>query len=560
MIRRIVVALVLLATACAAPMAQRSGREPVTVGIFAFNDFHGHLEPERVFADPRGGSEAAERGGAARLATALAAARLRRPYSVTVSAGDLIGASPLASSLFLDEPTVAAMNRLGLDFNAVGNHEFDRGRAELLRMQNGGCDKHTARQPCAVEPFEGARFRFLSASTVTENGKTLFPATGLKRFGGGQNEVVVGFIGLTLRETPTLVTPEGVTGLTFGDEAAAINATVPGLKAEGADAIVVLIHQGGTAGDGGNPENCAGVGGPIMQILEKLDPRVDVVVSGHTHQAYICEFRGNGDRSVLLTSAGKYGELLTEIALTIDPVLNKVVASQAANTVLGGEIAPDPQIAAYVARYGGKAREVSARPIGRMSGPAERAEPSPDGIAAGGSLGNLVADAQLAATRKAGARIALTNPFGIRSNLRLPKGQTVTFGDIHAVQPFGNTLVTVSLTGTEITAALESGLDDGGPRQLLAVSAGLEIVIDPEAASGSRVRSVMLDGKRLDPAATYRVTVNSFLASGGDGFTAFAAGRDRVIGTGDLEALEAWLSATEVRSVPTESRVIVAKP
>ena len=546
MIRGVVILLALLVTACAAPITQRSADVPVTVGILAFNDFHGHLEP-----GPRGNA------GIARLATTLAAARMRFPNNVTISAGDLIGASPLVSSLFLDEPTVTAMNMLGLDFNAVGNHEFDRGRAELLRMQNGGCDRHASRPPCAIEPFAGAKFRFLSASTFTKNGRTLFPAMGIKQFGIGPNRVSVGFIGLTLKETQTLVTPEGVIGLTFGDEIAAINAAVPRLKAQGADAVVVLIHQGGSATEDRDSENCATVTGPIIHILQELDPRVDIVVSGHTHQAYICEFKGNGDRSVLLTSAGKYGELLTEIDLAIDPRTDRVIAKRAVNVMLDRRIAPDTAVATYVARYASAVREIERRPVGRLSGPAIRSAPHGNGLAIGGPLGNLIADAQLAATRKARARIALTNPRGIRSDLQQGDGQLTTFGEIYAAQPFGNSLMTLTLTGAEIRTALEQGLDDEGPRQILAGSAGFRVVVVPAAPAGSRIRSITLDDRPLDDTASYRVTVNSFLVSGGDGFAAFASGRERTVGTGDLDALEAWLSATDVLAVPDEARAII---
>src|SRR5688572_11540954 len=275
--------------ACAAPMATREplpplpGRQgPVEVQILAFNDFHGNLEPPQSTVTAKDAAGALVRvpaGGAAYMAGALNQLRQGRPYSITVSAGDLTGGSPFTSSLFLDEPTILAMNQLGLELNAVGNHEFDRGADELLRLQRGGCAKYTSREPCAVDrPFPGARFQYLAANVVTRDGSTLFLATAIKRFG----PISIGFIGMTLKETATLVTPSGVAGLAFADEAATANALVPQLKAQGADAIVVLIHQGAfTKGDWNDP-TCPGLSGDVLPILDKLDPSIELVVSGHT--------------------------------------------------------------------------------------------------------------------------------------------------------------------------------------------------------------------------------------------------------------------------------------
>ena len=281
----------------------------VEVGIIAINDFHGNLEPPKQtveVAGPDGGKLRVPVAGAAWLAATVAAQRARHSYNLVVSAGDLIGGSPITSSLFLDEPTIGVMNRVGLDFNAVGNHEFDRGRAELVRMQRGGCEKLAAREPCAVEtPFEGAKFAFLAANVVTESGETLFPGTAIRRFGSGAGEVAVGIIGLTLRDTPSLASPSGLTGLDFRDEAETINAAVTRLKADGADAVVVLIHQGLFTTVPYNDKSCGGVSGELLPILAKLDPRVDLLVSGHTHWAYVCDYAAiDPARPMLVTSAG----------------------------------------------------------------------------------------------------------------------------------------------------------------------------------------------------------------------------------------------------------------
>ncbi len=559
-----------LLAACAGPMAQRQAAAPVEVGIIAINDFHGSLEPPRQSVnapDGKGGIVPVPAGGAAWLASAIDSVRGKYANALTVSAGDMISASQLASSLYLDEPTIGVMNRIGVDFNAVGNHEFDRGQQELLRMQNGGCEKLTAKEPCALEPFAGAKFRYLSASTVKADGSTLFPATGLRTFGKGKGAVTVGVIGLTLKGTPDLVVPSGIAGLTFADEADTINAAVPKLKARGADAIVVLIHQGARTQGLPDPNGCENLGGDIRPILDRLDPRVDVVVSGHTHWSYVCDYATlNPAKPILLTSAGVYGELVTDITLKIDPVAGRVVSKAAknvivqsvpytssrgplANTTLYPQFQPRADVAAYVARYVDASKAFTQRPIGKIDRPAAKAEG-----AQGGPLGNLIADAQLAATRSAGAQIAFMNPFGIRAPLVPTADGTLTFGDIYLCQPFGNNVVTATMTGAQIKATLELGLDATGPIQALTPSAGFIFTYDLKRPSGDRIVAITLDGQPLAMDKAYRVTVNGFLALGGDGFGGFAGMPEAVTGPTDIDALESWIKAAPVRDVPQEQR------
>jgi len=583
-------ALAALLSGCAAPVDGRIARMPhpaaaaaaaaaqvVEVGVLAFNDFHGNLEPPRQSVgapDGQGGTVQVPAGGAAWLASALDALRARHPYALTVSAGDTISASPLASSLFLDEPTVGVMNRLGLDFSAVGNHEFDRGQQELLRLQSGGCAKLTARDPCQIERFGGAAFRYLAASTRTASGDTLFPASAIKTFGEGARQVRIGVIGLTLKGTPLLVTPSGIAGLTFEDEADTINAEVPKLKAQGADAVIVLIHQGGKTSGAPDPNGCNGFAGEILPIISRLAPGIDVVVSGHTHADYICEVpTADPARPVLLTSAGQYGKELTEITLSIDPAQHRVTARSARNhivqsvpftsakgpvaaSLLFPQYAPRADIAAYVQQYVDASKAFATRPVGKLSGPASKGE----GAAAntGGPLGNLIADAQLYATRGAGAEIALMNPFGIRAAIVPAADHTVTFGDIYLAQPFGSALVTETLTGAEIKAALEQGFDDVGPEQALAPSAGFLYRFDRHQPVGSRIVAITLHGKPLDPAAHYRVTMNGFLALGGDGFSVFTGAHEAVTGPTDIESLESYFRSAAQHDVPEEERVLSA--
>ncbi len=558
--------LILLVAACMAPGGIKSAQTaaPVTVGIVAINDFHGSLEPPRQSVsapDGSGGTVRVPAGGAAYLASAIDTVRAKYSYHLTVSAGDLISASQLASSIYLDEPTIGVANRFGLDFNAVGNHEFDRGRGELLRMQRGGCAQMTPRKPCQIEAFDGAKFQFLAASTITETGKTLFPAYAIRTFGKGRSAVRIGLIGLTLKGTADLVTPGGIKGLTFADEAATINALVPVLKAKGADAIVVLIHQGGTQENPGYPNTCAGFTGEIRPILDALDPRVDLVVSGHTHKAYVCNYGElNAGHPVLLTSAGVYGEEVTDITLTIDPAAHKVVSKRAVNvivqsagyngavgpvnpTTLYPQFAPRGDVADYVQTYVDASKTFAQKPAGHLAE-----------AASGRALGQLIADSQLAATRAVGAQIALMNPFGVRTGLVPGEAGVVKFGDLYAVQPFGNTLVTQTMTGAELKAVIEQGFDASGPVQALTPSDGFKYRFDLARPIGDRVVELTLDGQPIDPAANYRVTTNNFLAQGGDSFTLLAKQREAVTGGVDLDAMQAWLEAVPLRSVPKDDR------
>ncbi len=563
--------IALALAACVAPMASRENALPVEVGIAAINDFHGALEPPKqavAISDGNGGTTLIPAGGAAYLASALDTVRGRYANHLTVGAGDLISGSPLVSSLYLDEPTVTALGMIGLEFSAVGNHEFDRGREEILRMQNGGCAKFADRKPCALEPFAGARFRYLSASTLTAEGKPLLGAVGLKTFGTGSRRVTVGLIGLTLKGTAQIVAPSGIAGLTFADEADTINALVPELKAQGADAVVVLIHQGGQQQPDADPDGCAGFTGDIRPILDRLDTRVDLVVSGHTHQAYVCDYSTlNPAKPFLLTSAGNSGKMVTDIRLAIDPRGNRVTSKSARNVVVqsqsyvGGKgevavsdrvprFAPRADVTAYVDKYVAATREFSARPVGALSGPVS------DRV----MVGQLIADAQLAATQAAGAQFSLMNRGGVRAALVPRAGGALTFEDIYAVQPFGNTLVTGTLTGAELLALIEQSLDDEGGINPIIPSAGLRFSFDSRRPSGNRVVDLTFSSQPIDPAARYRVTVSNFLAGGGDGYTVLKQLRDVVPGGVDLDALEAWVKVAPPRVVPTEFRAVDLAP
>ena len=568
--------------ATAPPPTTPAPTVPATVAIklIAFNDLHGNLEPPKTSItapSSTGGTVAVPAGGAAYLASAIASLRAKNPNHAVVSAGDMIGASPLVSALFLDEPTIEAVNLMKIDFNAVGNHEFDKGQTELLRMKNGGCAKNTALEPCQVnKAFPGANFGFLAANTVKADGATLFPATGMKTFTQGGATVKVGFIGMTLKGTPSIVTPSGVAGLTFKDEADTANALIPGLRAQGADVIVVVVHEGATTAVGYNDKSCTGLSGDLLPILNRLDSSVDVVVSGHTHRAYVCDYaKTNAAKPFLLTSAGQYGTLVTDIDLTVDTATRKVTAKTADNVIVQGEaytsgattvaltdqypsFAKNTEIAALVTQYQSVAAPLVQRVVGKLTGPATRTNaPSRENV-----MGNLIADAQLAATApagKGGAQIAFMNPGGVRADLVPAADGSVTYGQLFSVQPFGNSLVVKTMTGAQIRALLEQQFNSGSntvaaPRVLLP-SAGFTYTYNLAAAAGSRITAMALGGVPMADATAYRVTMNSFLATGGDNFTVFNQGTNTLGGDQDIDALEAYIKANDPLAPPATNRI-----
>lgn len=535
------------------PVAAAPRGDTVDVQILALNDFHGNLEPP---AGSSGRIDGITAGGVEYLATYIDNLRATNPNTVVVSAGDLIGASPLISALFHDEPTIEAFNLIGLDYNAVGNHEFDEGAAELLRMQNGGC--HPVDGCLDGDGFAGANFQFLAANVVTaDKGKTLFPPYGIENFRGTK----VAFIGMTLEGTPTIVTPSGVAGLTFLDEADTVNALVPELKRRGVETIIVLLHEGGTQAIGGTANSCTGLTGPIVDIVNRLDDEVDAVISGHTHQAYNCVIDGK-----LVTSASSFGRLVTDVNLTIDRKTGDVVEMSANNVIVTRDVAADGRLTQLITRYGTLAAPFANRIIGTIT-----ADISRTANAAGESaLGDVIADSQLAATAPAGfgeAVIAFMNPGGIRADLIYANSTAgeapgeVTYNEIFTVQPFGNSLVTMSLTGSQIDTLLEQQFANPAPGQsrILQVSNGFTYTWDADAPVGSKVdiNSIMLNGVPIDPNATYRVTVNSFLAEGGDNFFVLREGTDRLGGALDLDALEAYFAASGTVAPGPQNRITV---
>jgi len=567
-----------LLCACA-PLNEKpiASTDKINISILAFNDLHGHLEPPSLSVRERidGNLTEVPAGGAAYLAAAIQHHKKLNPLHAVVSAGDMIGATPLISALFLDEPTIEAVNAMGIDFNAVGNHEFDKGTPELLRMRHGGCEKLTRLEPCQVNrQFPGANFEFLGANIKKSDHQTLFPAYGIKTFKQGSRVVKVGFVGMNLKGTPNLVTPEGVQGLRFEDEASTANALVPVLKAQGVSALVLVIHEGGVIQGGHNDSSCPGLSGDIVPILNKLDPGFDVVVSGHTHRAYACDYsKINPSKPFLLTSAGQYGTFLTHIQLSLDPVSNKVQTKTAQNVIVQSEgfvnaAGVKVSVSASLPFFGKQmdvekivneyriASQVQVQKVVSHLSTSITRKSSPSGESV---LGNLIADAQWASTAsesRGRSDFALMNPGGVRADIVIqPGGGSVNFGQLFKVQPFGNTLVVKRMTGQQVKDLLEHQFANNERPRVLFPSERLNYDVDRRQVAGQRVQNIRIGQKPIDLSHDYHVTMNSFLASGGDGFWQFNQAPTVSGGELDVDAFSEYLRQNPMLKEPQTNRI-----
>jgi 5'-nucleotidase len=537
----------------------------VDVQVLGFNDYHGHLEPGA--AGTVGGLAA---GGGEYLSAKLNELRGGQKYSVTVAAGDLIGGSPALSGLFHDEPSVESLNAMDLDVSSVGNHEFDEGVTELLRMQSGGCHPEDG---CYFpdEPYAGADFPWLAANVVNETtGETALPPYWIERF---QN-IKVGFIGMTLEATDTLVAAAGIKGWDFLDEAETANALVPVLRAQGVEAIVVLLHEGGSQNPApGEVNECVGISGPVVAINDELDPEIDAMITGHTHLPYNCMLDDPSGAPRMVTSAYSYGRVVTEMNLVLDKRTKDVrrdLSTTTNHAVIQDMLMPDPAITKVIEKWQPLFDEAGNTPVGTITEDINRGG-NPPGTDRGveSPAGNLVADAQLWATSFNGAQIAFMNPGGLRSDLTYQASGdegdgVVTYGEAFTFQPFGNTLLTFPMTGEQIVSVLEEQCQPPGSRPFLhlGVSAGftydLSRTIDGTGVcTDVSVTDVRLNGVDLDPAATYLVTTNNFLADGGDNFKTFAEvdQGSRIDGGNDLLALTNYLGAFSPVPPPSTDRV-----
>jgi 5'-nucleotidase len=555
-------------------------RRTTDVHLLAFNDLHGNLEA--------GGLNLYGRfaGGAAYLAKAVKDRQaLYRGRQATILAGDNIGASPLANGLFFEEPITIASNLMRVDFGSVGNHEFDKGKDELLRIQRGGCHPfegctaapYALRNGGTTDVYPGADFRYLSANVVVDaTGRTLFPAFGTKQFRTDRGRSFeVGFIGEVLEATPTIVTPTGVAGLSFQDEADAANRAVRQLQRKGVKTSVLVIHEGGFQAGTAALNGCAGnlQGSAIADIVSRLDPAIRVIVSAHTHAEYRCTITSGGVTR-LITSASSFGRILSDLTLTIDDRTGELVEASAENVIVENALntpgpgvtrvpdpsREDPRVQAVVEQYVAAAAPLANRVIGRIQGDLTRTG-SPQGES---SLGDVIADAQLAATQPAnlgGAQVAFMNPGGIRADLRTGDissgGEApgeVTYGEAFTVQPFGNSLVTKTMTGDMLRRLLEQqfpGCGGQAVQRTLQVSNTFRYEQNAAAtACAEKIGRLFVAGVEVAPADSFRVTMNSFLAAGGDGFTVFNEGTEALGGAQDIDALVAAFAAAEPAGIP----------
>jgi 5'-nucleotidase len=541
--------------------------KPIAIRVLSVNDFHGNLQPPagssgRITLSD--GTTTVDAGGAAYLATAVKTARSEVKNSVLVAAGDLIGASPLASALFHDEPTIDFFNYLHLQASAVGNHEFDEGFAELKRMQTGGCHPVDG---CVFEPkFRGADFPYLGSNVYysKNNLPAMQPFT--VRIVGG---VPIAIIGATLEGVPDVVTPTAIAGLKFGDEAAAINRSSKLLSLLGIKVQIVVMHQGDNigSGPGHGPNDCAAdVTGPASEIAKKVSPAVDAIFTGHSHQGYNCVRPDPAGNPRPVTQGSSFGRLLTVADLLIDPKTHDVIrsATHVDNRIVVRTVTPDAGAQAIVDKAVAESAPIANQQVGTITADITRTP------AANGSgetaLGNLIADAQLEATTGNGAVVAITNIGGIRTDLTYA-GSTagegdgvVTYGEAFAVQPFSNIMQTITLTGADLDTVLEqqySGVNAASPKPLQ-ISKSLSYTLTPANPAGGKISNITINGTPVDPNAGYRVSVNNFLAAGGDGFAAFTNGTDLTGGPVDLDAFTAYLTAHSPISPPALDRVVVA--
>ncbi|MFD8802516.1 bifunctional metallophosphatase/5'-nucleotidase [Streptomyces atroolivaceus] len=577
--RRVLAAVAGLTTAGALVAAMPAGAQDrgsghghpsrtVDVQLLSFNDLHGNLEPPAGSAgtvsetQADGTVKSVPAGGVEYLATSLRTARQGNPYSVTAAGGDMVGASPLLSGLFHDEPTIEALNGLDLDVTAVGNHEFDEGATELARLQNGGC--HPV-EGCYEKgkKFKGADFPYLAANVTEEKtGKpVLKPYTVWKK-----NGVKIGFIGVTLEGTPNIVTANGVKGLKFHDEIETVNKYAKELDRKGVKSIVALIHEGGAPAstsynyDCDSPGAGDGISGPIVDIAKGITPKVDALVTGHTHQAYVCTVPDPSGKPRMVTSASSFGKVYTDTTLTYDRRTKDIVRTsvKSANHVVSRDQAKAADMTALIARWNALAAPIAGRPQGFISADINgRGSTAPEK-----PLGNLIADAQLeglAPADKGGAVVAFMNPGGIRSDLvyAASGGEgdgVVTYGEAFTVQPFTNMMNVVDLTGAQLVTALQqqvSGSNAASPK-ILQVSKGLTYTLDLTKSGAERVvaDTIRLNGEAIDPAKTYRVAMNEFLAGGGDGFAALGQGTNKLVGASDLDLFNAYLAAHSTADAP----------
>ncbi len=541
--RSLLLAAMLLATGC------QQATPPVEVNLVALNDFHGNLLPSPFkYPEPTapGGEVKLKAGGIGPVSGVLAELRKEDPQLLLIGVGDMVGGSPPMSSMWADEPSLKALKALDLKLSVVGNHELDHGKAELLRQVEGGCQSERADKACQFDKdFKGAGFPYISANLMDkQSGKPLFAGYRIEQAHGAK----IAFVGATLRNVDAYVSARAMDGLYTVDEADAINALLPELKAQNVDAIVAVIHQGGATPERFDQQDCNQLSGDVVEVAKRLDPQIKVVLTAHTHEGYLCRL---GDK--LVTQGASYGRLLTRLTLTLDPHKHQLLDVKAHNLVVDAQrYQASAEIAPLLAEIESRSQALLNKPVARL---AAREVLRSTNEAGESAMGDLIADSQLAATRALGAQVALMNQGGMRMDISLDEGQEqVNYGQVAAVQPFNNSLTLLTLSGAQLRELLEQQWQDGGMGFYpLQPSASLTYRFDDSRAKGQRVlaESLMVDGQLVQPQQDYRIVMNSFLAEGGDNFSVLKQARDRLdTGINDLESMIAWLQERDRAGQP----------
>ncbi|WP_406673660.1 bifunctional metallophosphatase/5'-nucleotidase [Nonomuraea sp. N2-4H] len=571
-----------------AAIPANAGKAPRTVPVrlLALNDFHGNLEPPSGssgrMVDEQGNT--VEAGGAAYIATHMKA--LRDKNTIAVAQGDLIGATPLISAAYHDEPSVEFMGKLGLKVAAVGNHEFDEGYQELRRIMKGGCHPVDGCSPAGK--WKGASYDYVGANVLFKNRNEKTDA--LAALGGGNspkikkllsdwgvpalppvsikimNGVPIGFIGLVTQTTPNIVTTEGIKDLKFVDEVKAANVASKLLKLVGVKAQVVLVHEGDQVEADQSPDACSAVPGAGNRIATQVDPEIDIVLSGHSHQAYVCKVKDPAGRDRLFSQGGSFGRVITQVDMKVDVRTRDIDRASvvADNHVVTRTVTPDPEISAFVQTWKDRVAPVANRAVGTISADI------PNTAAPSGEtpLGNLIADAQLAATKEGGnAQIALMNPGGVRAPLSYASSEAgegdgvVTYGEAFTVQPFNNLMQVVTLNGAQLKTILEQQFT-GGPNnqaftKILQPSSNFTYTYSQSAPWGSKVSDMKIDGQPVTDTQTIRVAANNFLVGGGDAFLGFTEGTDLWSGPLDIDAFVDYLGQNNPIAPPATDRITV---
>ncbi|MFJ2030619.1 bifunctional metallophosphatase/5'-nucleotidase [Streptosporangium sp. NPDC087985] len=559
----------------------------VPVRILALNDFHGNLEPPTGssgrMVDEHG--DTVDAGGAAYIATHLK--QLSDKNTLKVAQGDLIGASPLISAAYHDEPSVEFLGKVGVTASAVGNHEFDEGYAELKRIMNGGCHPVDGCTPAGK--WKGASYSYLGANVLLKQPtaaaeKEAFAVLGektgqvrklLKDYGvpalppvtiRWMNGVPIGFIGLVTQSTPNIVTSEGIKDLEFVDEVKAANVASKLLTLAGVKAQVVLVHEGDQVTPNQSPDACSAQPGAGNRIATQVDAEIDMILTGHSHQAYLCTVTDPKGGKRLYSQGGSFGRVITKIDFQVDVKTGDVVRSSvvADNQVVTRTVTPDPEISKFVQTWKDRVSTVADKPIGKITADITNSA-APSGES---PLGNLIADGQLAATKTGGnAQVALMNPGGVRAPLTYASSPAnegdgvVTYGEAFTVQPFNNLMQVVTLTGAQLKTVLEQQFT-GGPNnqpftKILQPSSNLTYTYSNGAAWGSKVSNLKIDGVAVTDTQSIRVAANNFLVGGGDAFLAFTEGKDLWSGPLDIDAFVAYFAANPLIAPPATNRITV---